>query len=157
MNHPRLLHTHRRHSPLEHARDAVGKVPRRRPDLDLVARGLVILSHSRWRTSHDGPYARVGEGASANFESTMAAWRSVSLTGHLSAISSSFSLCSSVRSPSKEIIRWKQSIVDAPSGASIFLCWSSTVARRSVQLRRSTYILRVMAVHAPSAANKNSY
>ena len=87
MNHPRLLQTHRRHSPLEHARDAVREVPRRkRPDLDLVAWGLVILSHSRWRTSHDGPYARFGEGSSANFESTMAAWRSVSLTGHLSAI-----------------------------------------------------------------------
>jgi hypothetical protein len=43
MNHPRLLNTHRRHSPLEHARDAVRKVPwRKGPDLDLVARGLVI-------------------------------------------------------------------------------------------------------------------
>jgi hypothetical protein len=56
----------------------------------------------------------------------------------------------------KEIIRWKQSIVDAPSGASIFYAGAQPW-RCSVQLWRSTYILRVMAVHAPSAANKNSY
>jgi hypothetical protein len=56
---------------------------------------------SQLRFGTQGAYAAIGGATFAKRESMVDERRKVWLTGHLSAISSSLSLCSSVRSPSR--------------------------------------------------------